>query len=312
VERFALRLKTDPSLDPYYSQHYINEQDRLAGMSEEAADQEAEAWNVEEIEREKEEEEYRALSEGELLATNLTRQEITRFKTWFVQERAKQGRARRRRILTGESWELTRDSRIENGWYWYNYDTCEKRSTKPKILIENDVLLAAFQYGYNAVPSRILLHIFSFLLPWPDRLRASEVCQSWLEAARDQSFFKRVLSVETGARDAPTGEGAPDAIKLSWNTFASVTDALQAALPGDTIQLTTGHHWESTLEINVPLRFLGEASDPSRCVLELTGSLSVRRAAGRVDLSGITVRRPRKLPQAAAVVSVSGATLSVR
>ena len=116
VERFALRLRSDPQLDPYFSMHYIAEQDRLLAMAD-GQDQEAEAWDVDEIEREKEEEEYRAVSEGELLATNLTRQEINRFKSWFLNERAKRNRARRRRILTGDCWQPARDPRSDQSRY---------------------------------------------------------------------------------------------------------------------------------------------------------------------------------------------------
>ena len=52
VERYALRFRTD--CDPYYSLFYISEQARLDAMREEAlvSDQ----WDVEEIERDKEEE----------------------------------------------------------------------------------------------------------------------------------------------------------------------------------------------------------------------------------------------------------------
>jgi len=308
VERFALRFRTDPNLDPFYSMHFIAENDRLLAMAD-GPDHEAEAWDVEEIEREKEEEEYRALSEGELLATNLTRQEISRFKSWFIQERSKRGRARRRRLLTGECWTPLRDPRTDT-WYWYNRDTGEKKLTKPKILVDMEVLLKATGQGYNSVPSRIILHIMSFLAPLPDRLRASEVCRSWRDATRDPIFFKRVMSVETGASDSTNGDGA--AVKLASNTFASVTDAMAAALPGDTIQLTPGHHWETSLELRMPLRIVGDVSDPGRCVLELTGRLFVDRPAKHVDLQGVTIRRPRKLPQAAACLQINGAKLSVR
>jgi heme/copper-type cytochrome/quinol oxidase subunit 2 len=48
----------------------------------------AEEWDIEAIEREKEEEEFRALSEGELLAANLSMQEMTSMKAWFAKVEA--------------------------------------------------------------------------------------------------------------------------------------------------------------------------------------------------------------------------------
>ena len=55
--RFALKLRTD--IEPYLSIFYSNEQQRLADMGASEAQEKAEMWDVEEIEREKEEEEYR-------------------------------------------------------------------------------------------------------------------------------------------------------------------------------------------------------------------------------------------------------------
>ena len=51
VERYALRYRTE--IDPYYSLFYISDQMRLEALKEEQAN---EQWDVEEIEKEKEEE----------------------------------------------------------------------------------------------------------------------------------------------------------------------------------------------------------------------------------------------------------------
>lgn len=55
--RFALKIRTD--IEPYYSVFYSAEQQRLTEMGVTEEQDKAEMWNVEEIEREKEEEEYR-------------------------------------------------------------------------------------------------------------------------------------------------------------------------------------------------------------------------------------------------------------
>ena len=47
------------SIEPYYSIFYSNEQQRLQEMHSSEDQEKAEMWDVEEIEREKEEEEYR-------------------------------------------------------------------------------------------------------------------------------------------------------------------------------------------------------------------------------------------------------------
>ena len=57
LNRFALKLRTD--IEPYYSIFYSNEQQRLQEMHSSEDQEKAELWDVEEIEREKEEEEYR-------------------------------------------------------------------------------------------------------------------------------------------------------------------------------------------------------------------------------------------------------------
>ena len=111
VERYALRFRTDPQLDPYYSVYFLTEQQKLesAAVSEDTLQQDM--WDVEEIEREKQEEENRAFAEGELLATSLTSRDISRFRSWYKREREKRNADRRRRILTGAGWDLVSDSR---------------------------------------------------------------------------------------------------------------------------------------------------------------------------------------------------------
>jgi hypothetical protein len=131
VERYALRHRTD--VDPFYSLFYLSEQQRLESMNA-GGDEEAEAWDVEEIEREKEEEEYRALSEGELLATSLTREEVNQFKSWYLRERMRRQQARRRRDMTGEAWRLTLDS-LTGAPFWYNSDTMAAQYQRPKVRV---------------------------------------------------------------------------------------------------------------------------------------------------------------------------------
>lgn len=99
---------------------------------------------------------------------------------------------------------------------------------------------------------------------------------------------QRVLPVETGARENLGG------VRLGKNDYVSVEAAVAAALPGDTIMLDPGHHWETSLCIDKPLRFVGDATEPSRVVIELSDVISVQPGA-RTEFCGVTVRRPRRL-----------------
>lgn len=272
VERFALRFRTD--LEPYYSIFYINEQQRLLEMGVNEAQEKAEMWDVEEIEREKEEEEYRAFAEGDLLATSLTKREISHQKKWYQSERIIRNRARRRRLLTGAGWSLIIDP-LTSVPFWYNDDTGEASYGRPKIIEERDAMESALERGYVAAPLGIMIAVFKFLCPYPDRMSASSVCSRWRDAASDSSFLLRVLSVETGTTEAVKS----GSLILAANTFTSISNALLKALPGDTLSLGVGHHWEETLTPYAPVRVISETDDPSRCVVELTGQILITPAA---------------------------------
>ena len=170
VERFALRVRTE--VEPHYSVFYSNEQQRLLDMHATEDQEKAEMWDVEEIEREKEEEEYRALAEGELLATNLTRGEVNRLQRWYQVERVRRNRERRRRLLTGAGWSLVIDP-VSSVPFWYNDDTGEANYARPKIIEEREDLERALERGYVAIPLTVMVAVLSFLSPYPDRMNAA-------------------------------------------------------------------------------------------------------------------------------------------
>jgi len=97
-------------------------------------------------------------------------------------------------------------------------------------------------------------------------------------------------------------------ITLAPNHFHSIEAALDNILPGDTVILSNGHHWESSIQISVPVRIRSESIDPSRCIIELTGALSVSGHSNRVSLSGVTIRRPKKVSGRAVCVSVDSSS----
>ena len=78
------------------------------------------------------------------------------------------------------------------------------------------------------------------------------MCSRWYDAASDNSFHLRVLSVESGARiQVESG-----ILVLGPRTYISISDALKSSLPGDTICLCVGHHWESGLVPSSPVRLI--------------------------------------------------------
>ena len=113
-----------------------------------------------------------------------------------------------------------------------------------------------------------------------------------------------MLPVESGAREKNA------AVRLSPNDYISVEAAIAAALPGDTILLDPGHHWESRLHINKTLRFIGDAAEPSRVVIELTDAITVNGNA-KLMMCGITVRRPRKTMDKGPAIISTDSTVTV-
>lgn len=283
VERFAVSFHT--VIEPYYSMHFISEQNRLQEIGEEYS---GAHWDVEEIEREKEEEERRAMSEGELLASNVQPEEAAELKEWYIKERARRQRDRKNRVITGAGWSLVVDE-LTKCPYWYNEDNGDASYSRPAIVEELENYSTAQARRYNACPHAVLLRIFEFLAPYPDRVSAGATCDRWKVAAKDSFFHKRVLSVESGAREmAAVG-------RLKAGEFVSLESALLSSLPGDTIVLGLGHHWEQDLRIRSSVRILSERDDddPSKCVLELAGEVSFAPNIAVVFV-GVTVRRPKK------------------
>ena len=82
------------------------------------------------------------------------------------------------------------------------------------------------------------------------------VCSRWRDASTDHSFRLRVFSVESGARD----QVKSGTLVLDPHTYTCISDAMSSALPGDTISLCAGHHWESGLHPCRPVRLISGSS----------------------------------------------------
>jgi hypothetical protein len=227
IERYALNLHT--VIEPFYSLFYIQEQQRLASVLLEETNQ-TENWDIDQIEKDREDEEYRALAAGELLATNLTRRSITRLKTWYIKERSKRRQELRQRQLIGAGWSLVIDP-ITQIPFWYDEDTGQASYSTPKVIEQNEMIQKARENGYSYLPHSLLIHIFSYLETYPSRMIASLVCSNWRIAFHDEIFQLHVLPVESGAREMnSTKQYAP-------NVYVSIQEAITASKSGDTLNL---------------------------------------------------------------------------
>jgi len=278
TERYGLRFRE--VINPFYSMFYYSEQQRMG----EATSMEEE-WNVEEIEQEKAEEERRAMEDGDLLVTYPKPEMLPRQRQLYIRERARLRAEKLRRKLTGGNWSTKIDG-TSNQPFWYNSDTGESIWDKPKVLVEAEADEFAHQKQWNAVPLKPLVHIMGFLLSYPDRMACAPVCRNWCAGANHFSFVRHVLPIEMNPL-------AMDDSKLDHNHYRSISDALDASLPGDTIELGDGHYWlnDPYLFVNIPLRIIGDENDPSHVVVELSGTIVWKGQGGWME--GVTLRRPR-------------------
>jgi hypothetical protein len=306
VERFAFRMHTE--VEPYYSLHYVMDQQRLNEVVEETGglSHEEQEWNIAEIERVKQEEEEKALADGELLWAPMTYRDMRKLKHWFLSERAKRQGAIRRRLITGEAWQEVVDA-VTQIPFWYNEDTGDASYNVPPVILEQRRLAIAKEKRFGALPPDALITLFSLLTPM-ERITASEVCIYWNTSASDDVFKLRVLPVEAGSTDSYRDGKDKNGSKV----YSSLASAVKAATAGDTIVLGPGHYWEETIDISIPLKIIGDMSDPARCVIEFTGRLNVINSCRAVMICGVTIRRPRKIPGAKSIIFVRGSTLQVR
>lgn len=284
IERYALSIRLN--IDPYYSLHYLSEQQKMLEIQ---ADEQNQEWDIETLEQQKEEEEYRALADGELLAVNLTKEELQSLKSEYAQEKSRRIKERKLRQLTGEGWSQIIDE-VSGIPFWYNEDTGEASYAQPEIIKMNKILRAASERKYNAFPIHLILIVLSYLEPYPDRINCSYISDRWRRAVSNPCFYKKVLSIEAGAKELSSMKDH----QLEENTFTSIKDALQNARPGETITLGSGHHFEEDIILKSPIRIIGAEDDSTKVVVELSGGIELSEYGGRCALIGITFTRARR------------------
>jgi hypothetical protein len=302
VERYGLRFRTE--VDPFISIFAVMEERRKLEADEEADV----AMDVDEIEKEKEEEELRAMEEGDLLATFPQPEDLIRQRALYMREKSRQRAHKKLRKLTGQDWDSRIDGLTKHP-FWYNIDTGEAVWDKPDVLIELEAYDLAHANRWSATPKDPLVHIMSYLSPFPDRMRCAQMCRQWHRAAFDSSFVRHVYPVEMGAHTR-------DDSKMDKHHYRSIADALKFCLPGDNIgkekwcrnqytqspsfliyaylvlELGDGHYWANEdVVVDHPIRLVGDEHNPSNVVIEMSGTLIWKASGGFCE--GITFRRPK-------------------
>jgi hypothetical protein len=156
----------------------------------------------------------------------------------------------------------------------------------PSVLIELQAEELAVKNGWGSLQIKILTNIMDFLIPYPERQCCSLVCKQWKSAANDFRFVRHVYPVEMGALTR-------DSSRRDYNHFGSIEEALLAALPGDTIELSDGHYWvkDKGLVFDKPLKLIGDEHNPSNVIIEMSGSVKWTGHGGFIE--GVTFRRPK-------------------
>ncbi len=221
MERYGLNFREE--IDPFYSIFFINEERRRM-----EATQGVEEVDMQEVERQKAMEEQQAIDNQDLLATGIRPEDLVRQRSLYRREKVRLRSEKMRRKITGELWSEKIDGSTKKP-FWYNEETGEATWDTPLVVTELRAAELAVKEGWGHLPIKPLSCIMAYLLPFPERQRCSAVCRQWRVAATDIRFVKHVYPVEMGAL------ANRDPSKRHHNHFATIEDALNAALPGDTI-----------------------------------------------------------------------------
>lgn len=197
--------------------------------------------------------------------------------SWYLHERKGRNRKRLLRSLKGESWKKVE---IDGIWYWYNEDDGEWSFETPSIIRVREEYENACIRRYNCLPLYVLQTVFSFLHFLPDGLNASRCCARWRSAGHGSNWIHYVK-----AADNPN----TSVEKVFPRVYQSLKLAIDAAQPGDTIVLSSGHHWEGLIEVQVPLKIIHEDDGSSvPCVLELTNPMLIM--GSKLLVLGLVIR----------------------
>ena len=240
-------------------------------------------WDIEEIEQRKVDEEQKAFEDGDLLCTFPDPESLPRQRQLYIREKARQKSEIMIRKLTGRNWTTKVEERSKRV-YWYNTDTGEALWGKPQVLNDLEAEDNARADGWSALPSNILIDIFDYLVPFPERTAAAAgTCRRWRLAANDPCFVLHVWPVELGALIMNESNSRK-------KEFRTVAEAVESALPGDTIEMGDGNYYvKSGLVVDKPVKLVGD-EDNLKVALEVSGGIEWRARGGYFE--GLTLHRP--------------------
>lgn len=278
LERYGLNVKE--YIDPFYSKYFWAEYQRKAQTTEESNE-----WDIEEIEQQKVKDELKAFEDGDLLATFPEPEALPRQRELYIREKTRLKSEIVKRKLTGENWITKSDEGRSNLSYWHNVDTGEVAWEKPQVLKNLEAEENARKKGWTALPNKLLIKVMGYLSPYPERTTCAATCSNWQIAANDASFILHVWPIEQGAM-------VKDKNQLTPNHFCTLSDAIEAAHPGNTIELGDGHYFinDPGLLVDKPIRLVGDENEPGHVILELRGELGWK---SRGWMEGLTIRRSR-------------------
>ncbi|KAF0712621.1 Aste57867_4757 [Aphanomyces stellatus] len=240
IDNYAMGFRT--TSDPLF--HYV-------ALPEHNDEQEE--IELERIEAAKIVDEEMAIQEGDLIAAE-DAMEFAVQKKLFFKERSLVKLERRRRAMTGASWQLKTCIR-SNLPFYYNTDTLEAVWDRPSILIQNEEHDRARAIGYAGLSPTLLGHIMGF---------GSSLDRTWTRAAQHSQFHVRVHT-ET----------------------ENVAGLLAGLQRGDVVVFGSGvHHITSPLHIYQPVRMMA-ATTGGTCTVEFQPGADLVWHAKGGDITGL-------------------------
>lgn len=187
VERYAINFRTDwcPAVDNRKTVQLLHEMQTS----------QHEEWELDKLEQEKEDMENEA--EEELITAmdidsdaDVHEHTINTYR--MAQRQIRVGRKLGK--LTGSAWKILFEEGTQRKYY-YNSDTKEQTWERPRILDGYIIIKDAYEKGWSAMVDSVLVRVFQYLEPFPDRIMScSRVCRRWHMASKSLHLCTWVFS----------------------------------------------------------------------------------------------------------------------
>jgi SNF2 family DNA or RNA helicase len=289
IDRYAVKFRSQ--YDVFVSPFYVNAQSQLESLLQST---ESEMLHIADYEKQQIYRDQEAMENGEIIYATPESADLS-FPEWYVEKRRAKIYERKLRAVSGQCWIHLIDN--EGFPFWQNSDTGAFSYTTPAIITLRDNIEFARLRGFAGLPISILVHVFSYLISYPDRNQCALVCAKWLEASRSENLLLRVFPIESGIRESDKSR--------SSNIYSSIQEAVENSHAGDTILLYRGHYWEKGIELRWPLRIVSYVSEIGSCIIELTEQIIVLPSARVCIMQGLSLRCAGRLADVALVTAIS-------